>query len=330
VQRTDAQAAAGTGASIMRNIHWIGVAVAAIMLTACGSSKQGSGNASAEQVAKEMRGNVACPAKITTPVAAGAPVIDIVGLRSGLTYEEAANVVLCDNPMLVVEKLVLPKSISEANTISGPQFNTYVQKIRMGFNASFAKTRITKTSKQIEQESEDKSLALGSNRVTEDMNPGEVKYTVLTMGVPGQERVISFGRAERFGEGKNPTVDSVAQALTGKFGPGTARRNDSSRSLLYRWVYDPAGLKVVETSRLYRQCFGSANPRPECGVTVTAQIFWMPDNPGLARYLGVSVVDQSKGYLAAKSIDEEFRKDDDARKLKELQEANKNAAKPKL
>ncbi len=325
----------------MRNIHWIGVAVAAIMLTACGSSKQGSGqasgtgmsqtparsgNASAEQVAKEMRGNVACPAKITTPVAAGAPVIDIVGLRPGLTYEEAANVVLCDNPMLVVEA---------ADTISWSQSNTYGQKIRQGFNARFAKARITKTSKQIMQELEDKSLARGSNRVTEDMNPGEVQYTVGTMGVPGQERVIICARAERFGEGKNPTVDSVAEALTGKYGPATAR-NDSSRGLLYRWVYDPAGFKVVETSRLYRECFGVARPndlvnlRPECGVAVTALIVRMPDNPGLARYLQVGVVDQSKGYLAIKSTGEQLRKDDDARKLKELQEANKNAAKPKL
>ncbi len=286
-----------------------------------------SGNASAEQVAKEMRGKVACPAKITTPVAAGAPVIDIVGIRPGLTYEEAANVVLCDNPMLVVE----------AQTASWSESNTYGQKIRQGFNARFAKARITKTSKQIKQGLQDNSLAPGSNRVTEDMNPGEVQYTVATMGVPGQERVISGARAERFGEGKNPTVDSVTQALTGKYGPATATaRNGSSHWLRYQWVYDPAGLKVVETSPLYRKCSGVARPndlanlRTECGVVVAAFIVWMPDNPGLASRLQVAVVDFPKGYLAFKSTEEELRKDDNARKLKELQEANKNAAKPKL
>ncbi len=56
----------------------------------------------------------------------------------------------------------------------------------------------------------------------------------------------------------------------------------------------------------------------------------MPDNPGLASRLQVAVVDYPKGYLAFKSTEEQLRKDDDARKLKELQEANKNAAKPKL
>lgn len=39
-----------------------------------------SGEASAEQVAKEMRGSVKCPAKESNPRAAGAPVDDVVGV----------------------------------------------------------------------------------------------------------------------------------------------------------------------------------------------------------------------------------------------------------
>src|SRR6266567_513447 len=70
--------------------------------------------------------------------AAGAPVIDIVGIRPGLTYEEAANVVLCDNPMLVVE----------AQTASWSESNTYGQKNRQDFSPRCARGRIKKTPKQ--------------------------------------------------------------------------------------------------------------------------------------------------------------------------------------
>src|ERR1700754_2411887 len=63
-----------------------------------------SGNASAEEVAEEMRGSVHCPAKVKSAARdAKAPVDDVLGVRPGMTYEEAANVVLCAHDLMVVQ-----------------------------------------------------------------------------------------------------------------------------------------------------------------------------------------------------------------------------------
>src|SRR5688572_7552938 len=61
-----------------------------------------SGEASAEQVAREMRGDVKCPARASNPRPEGAAVDDVVGVRPGMSWNEAATFVLCDNPMMVV------------------------------------------------------------------------------------------------------------------------------------------------------------------------------------------------------------------------------------
>ena len=95
----------------MRLHRSLALAIAAL-LAACGSpdtppstassgsskQQQASRNAaaSAEEVAKESRGKVKCPAKVArSERPAGAPVDDVVGVRAGMTYEEAANVVMC-------------------------------------------------------------------------------------------------------------------------------------------------------------------------------------------------------------------------------------------
>src|SRR5690242_20309812 len=65
---------------------------------------QQQGDATAEEVAEEQRGDVRCPAKVKSKErAAQAPVDDIVGVRPGLTYEEAANLVLCTNDLMIVQ-----------------------------------------------------------------------------------------------------------------------------------------------------------------------------------------------------------------------------------
>ena len=136
----------------MKSATWLSCVIAALALSTCGGTNPGgntasgggggtktapTGNASAEQVAREQRGNVNCPPKIATAArAAAAPVDDVVGVRPGLTYEEAVNVVLCDNQMLVMS----------AATDRGFQIQTYGQTIRQGFNARFAEARVEKSS----------------------------------------------------------------------------------------------------------------------------------------------------------------------------------------
>ncbi len=282
-------------------------------------------NASAEQVAAHMRGDIGCPASIKTPApAAGAPVGDVRGVRPGLTYDEAANVVMCTNPMLVV---------TPADD-RGFQVKTYGQKVRQGFTARFAEAQ--KTGQQIMEDMRREQQARMSNAVQHDLKPGEEKWFVSTMGVPGQERVIGVARENWFAEGKNPTVEGVTQTLIKKYGQPTHKQNynsSSTRGKYYymRWAYDPRGRRITETSPLYNRCDGIADPNDgfnlsaNCGVVVKAIIISQDDNAALARTLQVGVVDQATGYAALTATEQGLQAMDAARRAQEVKQAAKNA-----
>lgn len=324
----------------MRTMGWVVFLMAAGAVSACGSKGSGNGaggsggapkvaptgNATAEQVAEESRGDVDCPAPIKTPARpANAPVDDVVGVRPGLTYAEAANLVLCSHDLMVVH---------DENS-RGINIQTYGQTIRQGFTARFAEPRVEKTSKQIMQEMQDDMIARSGNAVRQDMKPGQSKWYVGTMGLPGEERVISAAREEWFAEGKNPTVDSVVQALIQKYGQPTRNQLGGNQKYLY-WAYDPSGRPITETSPLYNSCSGNASPdgganySADCGIVVMAIVFPMPDNPSLARYMQVGVVDQAGGYERLEKTEQALQKMDADRKAREVQDASKNAAKPQL
>lgn len=324
----------------MQTVKPIIVITLAGALAACGSGGQSPSsstaanraaaaslpaNASADQVAAHMRGDVDCPAKVKTPAqAADAPVDDVRGVRPGQTYEEAANVVMCTNPMLVV---------TPADD-RGFQINTYGQKIRQGFTARFAEAE--KTGQQIMDDMRREQQARMSNAVQHDLKPGEEKWFVSTMGVPGQERVIGVAREEWFAEGKNPTVDSVTAALVKKYGQPTQKVDENRSGQLWDrniyWAYDPRGRLITETSPLYHACRGIADPdqgfglSADCGVAVTAHIIPMrQSNASLAQALQVGAVNQAAGYALLASTEEGLKATDAARRAKEVKQAAKNA-----
>src|SRR3954451_4623409 len=132
-----------------------------------------SGPASAEQVAKEMRGNVSCPAKASAERVSSAPVDDVVGVRPGMPLDEAASFVLCDNPLLVVTE----------NSSRGYNIATYGKHLRQGFDAHFAEPRLVKTSAQVLKEMQDETMRRGSNTYFAPLKPGQVRYYVSSMGL---------------------------------------------------------------------------------------------------------------------------------------------------
>jgi hypothetical protein len=327
----------------MRTPHLIAISLLAGTLAACGSGSDGNSpamsaaatkaaqasvpdNATAEQVAAHMRGDVHCPADVPT-APAGTPVDDIVGVHPGLTYEQAANVVMCTNPMLVV---------TPADD-RGFEINTYGQKLRQGFTARFAEPE--RTGQQIMEEMRREQQARMANAVEHDVKPGEEKWFVTTMGMPGQEKVIGVAREQWFDEGKNPTVDSVSQSLIDKYGAPTQKQDGSGyqaglRSL--RWAYDPRGRLITETSPLYSQCSGAADPdngmnlSADCGVVVAANIIRLGSNPDLAKFLQVGVVDQAGGYNALTATKQGLQAMDAQRRAKQVKDAAKNADAVKL
>lgn len=311
------------------------------LLSACGSGKPGtaaaggngkaaaettaqdSGDASAEKVAAEARGDVDCPAD-AVPNPPGTPVDDIVGVHPGMSYEQAANAVMCSSPLLVVT----------TETGRGFEINTYGQTIRQGFSARFAEPRVQLTRQQYMQQMEREATDRGLNAVRHDVKPGQSKWFVSTMGMPGQEKVISAARDQWFDEGHNPTMASVEQALIAKYGTPTQRTGDSYHQL--RWAYDPRGRQITETSPLYNRCSASANPdngtnlSADCGVVVAATILPLRSNPALAQNLQVGVVDQASGYQALTNTQQGLQAMDAAHRAKQVQDASKNAEAPQL
>lgn len=315
----------------------------ACALAACGSKEQGpsqpapgstasapkaapSGNASAEEVAREKRGNVKCPAKIKTPPrAADAPVDDVVGVRPGMTYEEAANVVMCSHDLMVVSEPVT----------RGFNIQTYGETLRQGFTARLAEPRIQKTGQEIMKEMQDNMMARANNAVRYDLQPGQSKWNVTTMGLPGQEKVIAAGREEWFAEGKNPTISGVADALLKKYGTPSVDQDDPRSMRFLRWVYDPFGRLATETSPIQMQCQGTGanggvSLSPDCGIVVEAQIQRLQANPELARSMVVGVVDQAGGYELLTSVEQSLEAAEQQKRAKAVEEAAKNADAPTL
>ncbi len=323
----------------MRIVSLLATAAIAGMLAACGSSDPSPAsseaasraaaatlpaNASTAQVAAHMRGDVHCPADIAA-APAGTPVDDVVGVRPGLTYEQAANIVMCSNPLLVVTP----------ETSRGFDINTYGQAIRQGFSARFATARVQKTGRQIVAEMEREATARAMNAVRHDMRPGQTKWFVATMGLPGREKVISAAREQWFDQGRNPTIDSVEQSLLDKYGTPTQRIDQNAYHQI-RWAWDPRGRPVTETSPLHDRCTGVSDPdsgihlTADCGIVVTAAIQPLRSNTALAQYLQVGVVDQAGGYAALTATTRGLQAMDAQRRARQVKNAAKNAQAPQL
>lgn len=319
----------------------IAAGVAAILMTsACSGSSEGEGNeaaseeaaapsgsASAEDVAEEARGDVDCPAKASSPRAAAAPVDDVVGVRPGMSWDEAANFVMCDNPLLVVAE-------TKSRDFS---INTYGAQIRQGFEAKFAEARVEKSGQEILKEMQEENMRRMSNAYTPPLQPGQIRYFVGTMGLPGQERVVSVAREEYFPAEKLPTAASIESALIAKYGPPATRAEAGPKLIVLGWGYDPIGRRVTETSPLFRQCTNmgaspdsSTSLSPDCGVTVAATIALSDQNPGLARSLAVASKNGAEGYARLKNTEQALMQSDAARKAEELKKASADAAQPKL
>jgi len=284
--------------------------------------------APAEQVARRARGDVSCPARIATPArAAAAPVDDVMGVRPGLTYEEAAATVLCAHELLVVDP----------QPLRGFEIKAFGQKVRQGFSARFAEPQVARTSKQILQDMQRDAMARGANAVREDFQPRQSRWYVATMGVPGQERVLGVGREERYASDQSPTVDNLRAALRKKYGATTRELAAGSTQMpTLRWAHDPAGRVVAEGTPLFSRCVGHPDPKvgisldPDCGIVVEALLVPRKDNPDLVDRLLVTVVDQGGGYRMIAATEQALGQADQQRRAQEVEKAAKTAKGPSL
>lgn len=323
----------------MSRLLWVTCTWAALSMAACGSKSANNattstaqsspaappGAASAEQVAKEMRGNVKCPANVAAAQPAGAPVDDVTGVRPGMPWDEAANLVMCDNPLMVVTE----------NTFRKYNINTFGQHIRQGFDGKFAEPRVVRNPQQTVANMMNQAMERENNAYATPLPIGQSRYFVSTTGLPGQEQVLTVAREESFAEGKQPTVDSLKQALIAKYGE-PSQENDSGANTILYWEYDPSGAKITKGSPRLGTCridVGSdaaTSLSTGCGVTVGAGIQGVSSNPGLAHSLAVTSQNGAQAMAALKSTEDALKLAADARKAKELNDASKNAGTPKL
>jgi len=334
--------------------EWLCLSVALTALVACGpketppapkaASPQSSGakdivsgnsgnasskvTATAVEVAAQARSNVTCPATTASPPrAADSPVDDVVGVRPGMSYEEAAATIMCTHDLLVIQPDA-PRTV---------QMNTYGQSIRQGFYARFAEPKINKSGKEIVQEMQERASARGLNKIVRDVKPGQAKWYVGTMGMPGNERVINVAREEWFEEGRNPPVAKIDEALRGKYGvPNRIQNNPGRRDMT--WIHEPDGRLIDEKNVQARlsQCGSIAGPdapvnfSTACGVVVAAAILSMRNNPDLAESMQVSVVSMAAGYAAIKATEQGLQQVDAQRRAKEVDKASKDSTKLKI
>lgn len=263
---------------------------------------------------------VRCPARVRTPARpAQAPVDDIAGVRPGLTYDEAANLVLCEDKGLVVKA-----------TTRGFNLETPGQRLRQGFEALPAQPVLT--GQEIVKKMQDDAMARSSNRLVEALKPGEQLFHVSTMGPPDQDRVIGVWREQWFAEGREPSKASVVEALVKKYGPPSVQ--EPERVL---WLYDSLGRPIGRDSPTLNECQSrvGSTPRsislsPDCGLSIAARIVPLRTNPDLARSLEVGVADQAKAYAAIEATERTMADMDAARRAAEVDRANQNAEAPKL
>lgn len=287
--------------------------------------------ASAEQVARAARADLRCPAPAPAPRAAGQPVDDVLGVRPGQPWDEARQRVLCSAPLLVA-------SDDAANRFRLPPSDPAV---RQGFHARFAEDQVRRSGQQILREMQANATARGQNAVRPGLAPGQSRWYVGTMGLPGQERVTHVQREEAYVEGAMPPAETVEQALRAKYGEptrrsGGARPGERFAEIQLVWVHDPAGRRVGEHAALATQCGMLARPdagvslSEGCGVVVAADIPLWPDHPGLASGLRVGSVDQARGHGLVAGTEAALQQRLAERRAQQLREAGQQTQGPKL
>ena len=282
------------------------------LIVGCGEKEEAANETpkTPEQIAEEVRDNLDCPAEIVTKRAEGAPIDDIQGVRPGLTFEEAQNLVLC------LDEKYVSKPGETGYSLNAYE---YKDKMRKGFVADL------KDGGNILDSAGHNIMDSNGEYKRENVVPS---WEVITLGLPNEERVISVKRNEYF-YNNNPTSESTKQALTNKYGkPATINVNDYSGEITFHWAYDTFDRPITETSPLYRECarnFDSSLGK-ECGVRIVAVISAVQENKKLVGGLEISIIDSAKGSEFLDQTQRKFDELDAKRRAEELKDAEKNSS----
>jgi len=309
----------------MRTHRCFFLAVAAsLALAACGGGQDGDADAAPGD------GSVAAADDATPAVADGSAALrcpppvrkdlagpDIIGIRTGMTADEALATARCALGE-DAEVKAGNRWLDRLETY-GVELGTQTFTVRKGDHRPCNFQREW-------QECED---GLKWGHVDEIV-------TVATPGAPGKETALGVWRTQTFREGEMPPVQALLDALVSKYGPpqitenSDAPRGYSAGSRDMEWVFDRAGSPLAEANPMFGQCRGAVHAhkgdtnarwRDGCGFSIRTRVLLSGKNPGLAMEVSSAMLHQGDLFAQVEAMQAELQQLGQARRDAEVQQA---------
>ncbi|MBX3603380.1 MAG: hypothetical protein KIS83_14815 [Rubrivivax sp.] len=295
-----------------------------LLLASCGKEEPAATPKPAAAAAKAAPTRAAAPARPEDalpaprcPSKAGAqlPGPDIVGLKLGMSFDEALNHARCAMPDGVV-------GVS----------HRWFQQMRTGStalqNQGFTVQRGETSDCDYRKIGDAQKCGLG-RRVWDHV--AEL-ISVASPGVDGRQAVVGIWRQQHWKPGEMPAREAVLTALRDKYGREGELTNQPHGTV--SWRYDAAGNPLAGNDPRFQECFGirartgNQSWREGCGLSISADLVPPRDNPQLVQSLYVGIAHQERLLAVGDAMQAELDRLDAERRAGEVQRAA--GAKPKL
>lgn len=293
--------------------------LAALALAACGTSDAPgtpAATSTSTSASKSAKSGPARPEdelpKPKCPSSAGAklPGPDIVGLKLGMSFDEALNHARCAMPDAVVG--FAPRWFQQLQT-GATTLEKQAFTIQRGDTSECVFRQLGDAAK----------CGLG-RRVWDHVDE---MISVATPGLNGRQKVVGVWRTQNWKVGEMPSRDTVRQALRDKYGPeGEFVDGQYARM---NWRRDAAGAPLRAGDPTFEQCYGiaarAASPqgwREGCGLAISAEIVAPRDNPDLVESLHVGMAHHENLLNSGDAMQAELDRLDAERRRTEVKNAS--------
>ncbi len=319
---------------IKDNVRFLVVSMAAgLLLAGCGGSddetssapdKNTNTSSAEEKGATKLAKARKCPAKVKSGKRAdGAPVDDIVNLRSGMSYDDAEWVLSCRDDVSVIEM---------------------AEKWNIKQNYGFPTRQIIRATNGTPctgQEIVRDMSSVGGSKKCEDGGYGfkslkdiTQEYRVAFSGLQGEEKVGAVWRRSVFQQGEAPAVETLLSSLNDKYGAPHATDKDKRGMVTLSWIYDVLGRPMSKASNDFQGCKNSLQPSfnssqrwsSNCGLSIRASVKPMYGNELLVQEMNIGVMHQKNFYEESQQFEQALIAANEQRKRDEAAEAASGAA----
>lgn len=289
-------------------------AKAAASDAAAGSSKAAAGD--------DGLGKLKCPAKVSKDLSGP----DIIGVKLGMSRDEALNVVRCHAKDAHIE--------FEDRWFDPHMFKTHETKLEK--QAFLAQTGVTS---ECDYRSYQGMQRCGAGGRQWDHIAEKIK--VAAPGVPGRETVVGVWRSQTFKEGETPAVETVTAALVDKYGPYQRRTERAIKNNLWSqrielaWISGLDGAPLGEAHPLFNQCAANVRGRLEesqswqdgCGMSIAVTLLTPRNNPDVVGEFSVGLMNQSDLFAYQEALQLQLDEIEQKRREEELENAKSSDVK---